>query len=81
MGTPVTVSHMSILLGPIRQVGTGSQWLKMTGAQLIAALDSKNLTVLQGFARNHKSLFVKKPVFGVSDQVQHRPGCTVTEDG
>ena len=21
------------------------------------------------------------PVFGVSDQVQHKPGCTTTEDG
>ena len=24
---------------------------------------------------------MRKPVFGVSDQVQHKPGCTVTEDG
>ena len=29
----------------------------------------------------HMSLVVRKPVFGVSDQVQHNPGCTVTEDG
>ena len=27
------------------------------------------------------SLVVRKPVFGVSDQVSHKPGCTVTEDG
>ena len=27
------------------------------------------------------SLVVRKPVFGVSDQVRHKPGCTVTEDG
>ena len=27
------------------------------------------------------SLVVRKPVFGVSDQVWHNPGCTVTEDG
>ena len=27
------------------------------------------------------SLFVRKPVFGVSDQVRHKPGCTATEDG
>ena len=26
------------------------------------------------------SLVVRKPVFGVSDQVTHKPGCTVTED-
>ena len=27
------------------------------------------------------SLDVRKPVFGVSDQVRHKPGCTATEDG
>ena len=27
------------------------------------------------------SLVVRKPVFVVSDQVRHKPGCTVTEDG
>ena len=27
------------------------------------------------------SLVVRKPVFGVSDQVRHKPGCTATEDG
>ena len=26
------------------------------------------------------SLVVRKPVFGVSDQAIHKPGCTVTED-
>ena len=26
-------------------------------------------------------LVVRKPVFGVSDLVQHKPGCTATEDG
>ena len=29
----------------------------------------------------HMSLFVRKPVFGVSDQVRHEPDCAVTEDG
>ena len=28
-----------------------------------------------------RSLVVRKPVFGVSDQVPHKPGCTATEDG
>ena len=28
----------------------------------------------------HMSLVVRKPVFGVSDQVRHKPGCTATED-
>ena len=27
------------------------------------------------------SLVLRKPVFGVSDQVRHKPGCTATEDG
>ena len=27
------------------------------------------------------SLVVRKPEFGVSDQVPHKPGCAVTEDG
>ena len=27
------------------------------------------------------NLVVRKTVFGVSDHVQHKPGCTVTEDG
>ena len=27
------------------------------------------------------NLFVRKPVFGVNDQVAHKPGCTATEDG
>ena len=27
------------------------------------------------------SLVVRKPVFGVSDQVRHKPGCATTEDG
>ena len=29
----------------------------------------------------HLSLVLRKPVLGVSDQVQHKPGCTATEDG
>ena len=29
----------------------------------------------------HLSLVVRKPVFGVPDQVRHKPGCTATEDG
>ena len=29
---------------------------------------------------NKMSLVVRKPVFGVSDQVRHKPGCAVTED-
>ena len=31
--------------------------------------------------QNNLSLILRKPVFGVSDQVRHKPGCTATEDG
>ena len=37
--------------------------------------------MIRAFAKHNVSLVVRKPVFGVSDQVQHKPGCTVTEDG
>ena len=30
---------------------------------------------------SHMSLVVRKLVFGVSDQVRHKPGCTTTQDG
>ena len=33
------------------------------------------------FNRNLMSLVVRKPVFGVSNQVRHKLGCTATEDG
>ena len=29
---------------------------------------------------NEMSLVVRKQIFGVSDQVPHKPGCTATED-
>ena len=31
--------------------------------------------------KKNMSLVMRKPVFGVSDQVQFKPGCTATEDG
>ena len=34
-----------------------------------------------GCVRYDLSLVVRKPVFGVSDQVPHKPSCTTTEDG
>ena len=32
------------------------------------------------FNDSQLSLVVRKPVFGISDQVGHKPGCTVTQD-
>ena len=39
------------------------------------------VTLLLEWYIMHLSLVVRKPVFGVSDLVQHKPGCTATEDG
>ena len=33
------------------------------------------------FIRHIMSLVLRKPVFGVSDQVPHKPGCTTTQHG
>ena len=33
------------------------------------------------FHENQMSLVVRIRVFGVSDQVRHKPGCVATEDG
>ena len=33
------------------------------------------------FFYNYLSLVLKKPVFGVSDEVPHKPGSTTTQDG
>ena len=47
----------------------------------------KNKTTPEGkcsvyvIIRVNMSLVVRKPVFGVSDQVRHKPVCTATEDG
>ena len=30
---------------------------------------------------DNMSLVLRKPFFGVSDQVRHKPGCAVTEEG
>ena len=39
------------------------------------------ITIQMLSLQGHMSLVVRKPVFGVSDQVRHKPGCTTTEDG
>ena len=42
--------------------------------------DTGDIRVLDHyFYQYHMSLVVRKLVFGVSDQVQHKPGCTATE--
>ena len=41
----------------------------------------KDRRVLMKGCKAHLSLVVRKPVFGVSDQAPHKPGCTATKDG
>ena len=41
----------------------------------------KHFNLLQLKTKHDMSLVVRKPVFGVSDQDRHKPGCTATEDG
>ena len=46
--------------------------------QLAAAVRSHVFHFSSGVS--NMSLVVRKPVFGYSDQVRHKPGCTTTED-
>ena len=48
--------------------------------QIRLLLYQKVYTVWLGLSV-HMSLVVRKLVFGVSDQVRHKPGCAVTGDG
>ena len=47
--------------------------MKMTSGFLMKQL-------IKEAVKNKMSLVVRKPVFGVSDQVQHKPGCPAIED-
>ena len=38
-------------------------------------------SLIRRLCKYHMSLVVRKPVVGVSDQVRHKTGCTVTEVG
>ena len=44
--------------------------------------DGETLVLIAPFPGDclHMGLVVRKPVFGVSDQVRYKPGCTATED-
>ena len=37
--------------------------------------------ILDRYFYDDMGLIVRKPVFGLFDQVRHKPGCTATEDG
>ena len=50
-------------------------------AQLICAFVFAYVKSSFSLDMAHMSRVVRKPVFGVSDQVPHKPGCTTTPDG
>ena len=50
-------------------------------AQPICAFDFANEKSRFFHAAAQMSLVLRKPVFGVFDQVRHKPGCIVIEDG
>ena len=43
--------------------------------------DGKLSILITVKSRYHMGLVVGKPVFGVSEQVRHKPSCTATQDG
>ena len=47
-------------------------------AELLVCLDAGTGGTAAHDKEDYLSV-VRKPVFGVSDQVQHKPGCTATE--
>ena len=50
-------------------------------ADWLPRLGKRELIFLLLNTHHYLSLVVRKPVFGVSDQVRHKPGCAATEDG
>ena len=63
-------------------LNTKKKWISHETAHTMcndASLDLE--TAFSACFNFHMSLVVRKPVFGVSDQVRHKPGCTTTQDG
>ena len=61
-------------------------WVMIQIAEMFCQLDPAHDELCNRIRRIAKvdylmSLVVRKPVFGVSDQVPHKPGCTAIEDG
>ena len=48
-------------------------------AELLVCLDAGTGGTAALDKEDYLSLVVRKPVFGVYDQVQHKPGCTAKE--
>ena len=42
--------------------------------------DARVICRMMGYRSHEMSLVLRNPVFGVSDQAAHKPGCAATED-
>ena len=52
------------------------KYVSFQGSQLLWSYSTKSIK-----SNKSLSLVLRKPVFGVSNQVRQKPGCTATEDG
>ena len=51
------------------------------GGEVITDEKGGGMEVKHSGNQHHMSLVMRKPIFGVSDQVRHKQGRTATEDG
>ena len=61
----------------LNYISVRKNWVTESGKELEMSGMYKHTV----FTYHYLSLVVRKPVFRVSDQVRHKPGCTATEDG
>ena len=66
----------------LQNVGFVTQWffLFQDSSYLATLAEQTDLSPSKSESANILSLVVRKPVFGVSDQVPHKPGCSPTEN-
>ena len=77
--TPVSENTVSLNLSDVHNTPSG----KVLNGHLYngVAVEETDSDRECYHGRYHMSLVLRKPVFGVSDQVPHKPGCTATKDG
>ena len=68
------------MIGDVYELQNENKMMKEKIEMLESGLESLE-SELETSHKGKMSLVVRKPVFGVSDQVRYKPGCTATEDG